>query len=97
MGPWTSHIIWLLQTEGPLRFGELKVRMGRISSKVLTERLRLLEASHLLTRTYVATIPPAVTYALTPRGQELKSVMHAINIVATRWQAEDAAAMAQAS
>lgn len=89
MGPWTTYAIWLLQNQGPLRFGELKARMGKISSKVLTERLRQLEAAHLITRTYVATIPPQVTYALTPRGYELKDVLDAINTIALRWQQED--------
>jgi DNA-binding HxlR family transcriptional regulator len=89
MGPWTTYIIWLLETDGPLRFGVLKARMPKISSKVLTDRLRQLEAAGLVSRTYVATIPPAVTYALTARGHELRDVLAAINTIALRWQAED--------
>jgi DNA-binding HxlR family transcriptional regulator len=91
MGPWTPYLIWLLETEGPLRFGELKTRTGTISSKVLTERLRHLEARKLVTRTYQPTIPPTVTYALTPRGHELKSVLDGFAKIATRWRAEDQA------
>lgn len=90
MGPWTTYIIWLLQTRGPLRFGQIKAEMGRISSKVLTDRLRQLESAGLVTRTYVATIPPAVTYALTPRGEELRQVLNDIDTIARRWQQEDA-------
>jgi DNA-binding HxlR family transcriptional regulator len=91
MGPWTTYIIWVLETEGTLRFGELKARMPGISSKVLTERLRHLEATGLISRTYKPTVPPAVSYALTPRGHELRGALSAINEVALKWQAEDAA------
>jgi DNA-binding HxlR family transcriptional regulator len=88
MGPWTTYIIWVLETEGTLRFGELKARMPGISSKVLTERLRLLENAGIISRTYKPTIPPAVSYALTARGHELKEALGAINAVALKWQSE---------
>ena len=98
MGPWTTYILWLLQTEGPLRFGQLKTKIGRISSKVLTDRLRHLEAAQLITRTYAPTIPPAVTYAMAARGAELKDVLDGINQLALRWQSEDEArAVSQAA
>jgi len=98
MGPWTTYVLCLLQTEGPLRFGQLKARMGRISSKVLTDRLRHLEAAQLITRTYAPTIPPAVTYAMAARGAELKDVLDGINQLAVRWQSEDEArALSQAA
>src|SRR5579859_6717512 len=90
MGPWTTYILWLLHSEGPLRFGALKALIPEISSKVLTERLRHLEASGLVHRDYRATIPPAVTYSLTPRGIELRSVLDELGVIARRWSAEDA-------
>lgn len=42
-GPWTTYILWLIRTNGTLRFGQLKKQMPTISAKVLTERLRMLE------------------------------------------------------
>src|SRR5216684_1207157 len=75
MGPWTTYIIWLLQSNGPLRFSALKAQIPTISSKMLTERLRHLEASRLVHRDYRPTIPPTVTYSLTPRGQELSETL----------------------
>ena len=89
MGPWTTYIVWLLHTEGALRFGALKAAMPAISSKMLTERLRHLEASGLVHRDYRPTIPPQVTYSLTPRGVELRDVLDTLGTVAQRWQAED--------
>ena len=34
MGPWTTYILWLLRSQGPQRYGELKAGMPGISSKV---------------------------------------------------------------
>src|SRR5882672_8809145 len=50
--PWTMLLLHLLHTEGPMRFGELKRRLGAISTKTLTERLRLLEAEEWISRHY---------------------------------------------
>jgi DNA-binding HxlR family transcriptional regulator len=88
-GPWTSYILWLLSSQGTLRFGELKAKMPGISSKVLTERLRMLEGSSLVNRDYKPTIPPSVSYSLTPRGTELRDVLDGLNVLALRWHEED--------
>lgn len=89
MGPWTTYILWILRTGGPLRFGALKQQVAGVSAKVLTERLRALEAAGIIYRDYEPTVPPAVTYGLTPRGRDLDAVLDALNDVALRWQAED--------
>jgi len=41
-GPWTMLLLHRLHLEGPKRFGELKRRLGGISTKTLTERLGML-------------------------------------------------------
>ncbi len=89
MGPWTTYILWNLRTNGPTRFGELKRRVGGVSAKMLTERLRLLEGAGIVSRHYEATIPPQVTYALTTRGNELSGVFAQLNEIAVRWRAQD--------
>jgi len=71
MGPWTMYVLWTLRRDGPLRFGVLKRRLDGVSSKVLTERLRLLEGEGLIYRQHIPTIPPEVTYGLTQNGNEL--------------------------
>src|SRR6476660_6904088 len=73
--PWTLLLLHRLHMEGPKRFGELKRRLGSISTKTLTERLRMLEAEGMVTRDYVPMIPPQVTYAITERVLELDRVM----------------------
>src|SRR5262245_43376404 len=96
MGPWTSYILWVLRSNGPTRFGELKRRVAGISAKVLTERLRALEAAEIIERRYVTTIPPQVTYAMAPRGLELAPALDQLNALARRWMEADGAAPAAA-
>lgn len=91
MGPWTTYILWILRSEGAARFGELKRKVPGISAKVLTERLRMLEAAGLITRHHEPTIPPQVTYALAERGRELSGTLDSLNAIARRWRDEDAA------
>ncbi|MFG0296726.1 MAG: winged helix-turn-helix transcriptional regulator [Maioricimonas sp. JB045] len=83
--PWTLLLLHRLHMEGPLRFGALKRRLGSISSKTLTQRLRMLEAEEWITRHYEPTVPPAVTYALTERVLELDAVMIELDRIAERW------------
>lgn len=91
MGPWTTYILWILRSQGAQRFGELKRKVPGISAKVLTERLRMLEAAGLISRHHEPTIPPQVTYALAARGQELSGILDTLNAIALRWGEEDAA------
>ena len=88
-GPWTTHILWLLRTHGILRFGELRRLLPDISPKMLTDRLKRLEADGLVLRDYQPTIPPTVSYSLTKRGVQLKAMLDALGDVAMRWRAED--------
>jgi DNA-binding HxlR family transcriptional regulator len=74
-----------LHIHGPTRFGELKRRLGAISTKTLTERLRMLEAEGWVTRDYKPTVPPQVTYAITKRVLELDGVMTELDRIAERW------------
>ncbi len=71
--------------EGPTRFGVLKRKVEGISTKMLTERLRMLEKEGILNRHYEAMTPPQVTYSLTDRGQELVLTLDQLNALAYRW------------
>ncbi len=84
-GPWTAYIMWNLHQSGATRFGELKRNVGDISAKVLTERLRMLEESGVISRTYTPTIPPKVVYELTSSGEELMKIFEQLHNLAVRW------------
>ena len=76
-GACTPNVIWQLQ-DGPRRFSELQTYMTPISAKVLSQRLKELEAKGVISRTVMATTPPSVEYALTELGRELVPAIEAI-------------------
>ena len=67
--PWAVLIVGALE-DGPMRFGALRRRLEGISQKVLTEKLRALEAEDLIVRRTTER-PLAVEYALTAAGSTL--------------------------
>lgn len=84
-GPWTTYILWVLTSQGPKRYGELKKSISGISSKVLTNRLRMLEKEKIILRHQSKTIPLEVTYTLSERGKELDKMLEDINKLAKKW------------
>ena len=68
---WTTPILWTLHAFGRQRFVELERRIGTITPKVLTQRLRQLERDGLITRTYHAEVPPRVEYEISDLGLSL--------------------------
>ena len=64
--------------DGPRRYTEIERALGRANPKMVTARLRELEAAGLLTRTSYPEIPPRVEYALTERGRALRPVVDAL-------------------
>ena len=84
------HILWVLSTSGPTRFGALRRQIDGISSRLLTERLRDLEEKGFVYRHYEPTIPPAVTYSLTKRMQEIGGALDKLDGLAHKWAEEDA-------
>ena len=87
--PWTMHILWALSTNGPTRFGVLRRQVEGISSRVLSERLRLLEQKGFIYRDYEPTIPPSVTYGITKRMKDIQKVLGELDQLARKWQQED--------
>src|SRR5437879_11852368 len=77
--PWTMHVLWVLSTNGPTRFGALRRQVEGISSRVLTERLRVLEQKGFVFRDYEPTIPPSVTYGLTKRMKDISKVFSGLD------------------
>lgn len=88
--PWTMHVLWVLSTNGPTRFGALRRQVEGISSRVLTERLRVLEQKGFVFRDYEPTIPPSVTYGITKRMKDIDRVMSDLGQLARKFQQEDA-------
>ena len=74
---WSVLVIMML-IDGPMRFNELKRKIGGISQRMLTLTLRGLERDGLVTRTIFPTIPPRVDYELTDLGRGLAQPVKAL-------------------
>ncbi|MFC7734994.1 winged helix-turn-helix transcriptional regulator [Roseomonas sp. GCM10028921] len=68
---WTSMILHTLHARhgGAARTGVLQRSLPGISKKMLTQTLRDMEGSGLVTRHVQGTVPPAVEYRLSALGQ----------------------------
>jgi DNA-binding HxlR family transcriptional regulator len=77
-GRWRTVLLARLK-EGVHRYGELRRLVPGISEKMLTQRLRELEADGLITRRDLGTVPPHVEYDLTDAGRSLIPVLQALH------------------
>jgi len=68
---WTSMVLHVLHARhgGAARSGVLLRSLPGISKKMLTQTLREMEASGLVSRHVETVVPPRVEYRLTPLGQ----------------------------
>ena len=89
--PWTFHIIWQLSTNGPMRFGALRRAIAGISPRLLTVRLRALEAEGFVRRTTMGGKVPEVSYAPTSRMADMEQVMENLHRLSVKWRREDVA------
>ena len=78
---WQLSIIYAA-ISGALRFNEFADAIAGISPRMLSERLRDLEAAGLIERTVLPTSPPTVEYRLTARGRRLGPVIEAMRAYA---------------
>jgi len=83
---WTGAIVRTL-IAGPRRFNELLARVTGISDRLLSERLRELEAAGIVRRDVDAGPPVRVAYELTCSGHELEPAMCALEVWAEKWVA----------
>jgi DNA-binding HxlR family transcriptional regulator len=83
---WTGAILYvLLESGGPLRFSEIGHAVPALSDRLLSERMKELEASGIVDRHVTATSPVRVEYELTERGRELSPALTELKRWADRW------------
>ena len=75
--PWNAFLLTMLQ-EGPLRFSEISARPNGPGDKLLSARLKDLEARGLVHRRVDPGPPVKVTYELTKTGRAFHEVSAAI-------------------
>src|ERR671933_2825945 len=74
---WTGAILFVLM-DGPLRFSEVKLLVPDLSDRLLSERLKELEAEGLVERHVIDDTPVRVEYALTDKGRALEPALRAL-------------------
>lgn len=70
-GKYKGRILWSLNEQKILRYGELGRTLPDITTKMLTQTLRELETDNLINRKVYHQVPPKVEYSLTGIGKEL--------------------------
>ena len=89
---WTGAVVKAL-IPAPARFNQLLSGIPGISDRVLTERLRELEAEGVVERLVDPGPPVRVSYRLTSRGRALEPVLNAVSDWAENWLEATAAAV----
>jgi DNA-binding HxlR family transcriptional regulator len=77
---WTSMVLHTLSARhsGRARTGVLLRSLPDISKKMLTQTLRDMEGSGLVSRHVQGTVPPAVEYQLTPLGMRFVELVELV-------------------
>jgi DNA-binding HxlR family transcriptional regulator len=84
---WTGAILRVLM-DGPLRFSEIAQAVPELSDRLLSERMKELEARGIVERTVYPGPPLRVEYALSQMGAELEPALSELQRWAKRWLGE---------
>ncbi|EHB68290.1 MULTISPECIES: helix-turn-helix domain-containing protein [Paenibacillus] len=84
---WAFLVIAQL-AQGPKRFNQLHRDVAVVKTQSLTNVLRHLELSGIVSRTVIPTVPVSVEYALTAKGMDFLDSLTAMERWAKKWGAE---------
>lgn len=84
---WAFLVIAQL-AQGPKRFNQLHRDVAVVKTQSLTNVLRHLELSGIVSRTVIPTVPVSVEYALTAKGMDFLDSLTAMERWAMKWGAE---------
>ncbi len=83
---WTGAIIRALLA-GATRFGQIRTTVPGLSDRLLSERLKELEAEGIVQRLVQPDTPVRIEYHLTDKGEALATVVQAASAWAEEWLA----------
>jgi DNA-binding HxlR family transcriptional regulator len=81
---WTGAILIALM-DGPARFSEVKHLVPELSDRLLSERMKELEAEGIVARHVIDDTPVRVEYELTDKGRALEPALRALKRWANSW------------
>jgi DNA-binding HxlR family transcriptional regulator len=84
---WTGAILQIM-LGGTHRFNDIGARIPGLTDRMLSERLKELEAEGMITRTVIPDMPVRVEYRLTEKGAAISPIIEAIGAWAHEWLAE---------
>ena len=82
---WTGAIIAVLLHGGAMRFSEIAQAIPQLSDRLLSERMKELEARGIVARRVHAESPVRVEYELTEMGRQLAPALQELKGWAQRW------------
>jgi DNA-binding HxlR family transcriptional regulator len=81
---WTGAILFVLM-DGPTRFSQFKQLVPDLSDRLLSERLKELEAERIVERRVIDEMPVRVEYGLTEKGRALEPAVRSLKVWARSW------------
>jgi DNA-binding HxlR family transcriptional regulator len=87
---WTGAIVAVLLDGGPMRFSEISHAVPELSDRLLSERMKELEARGVVSRHVEDGPPVKVRYELTDMGRSLQPALLELRSWARRWLRADA-------
>ena len=82
---WSGAIIVVLLEGGAMRFSEIAQSIPQLSDRLLSERMKELEARGIVERRVHEETPVRVEYALTDMGRELAPALQQLKAWSHRW------------
>jgi DNA-binding HxlR family transcriptional regulator len=83
---WTGAILHVMR-DGAERFSDIAAAIPGLTDRMLSERLKELEAEGIVERRVTPVTPVRIGYHLTPKGHALEPVLDAIATWAHAWVA----------
>jgi DNA-binding HxlR family transcriptional regulator len=82
---WSGAIVFVLLEGGALRFSQIAHAVPDLSDRLLSERLKELEARGIVERRVHDGSPVRVEYTLTDRGRDLHDAIRQLKAWGDRW------------
>lgn len=83
---WNGAIVRALLA-GDIRFGQIRCTIPGLSDRLLSQRLKELEAEGVVERRVLDQTPVRIEYHLTPKGEALATVVQVVSAWAEEWLA----------
>jgi DNA-binding HxlR family transcriptional regulator len=82
---WSGAIVYVLMQGGTMRFSQIAHAVPDLSDRLLSERLKELEARGIVERRVIDGSPVKVEYELTERGRDLRDALAELKAWGDRW------------